>query len=209
MKLIIFGSTGGTGGHLVRQALENGHDVTAFARSPEKLRLDHQRLRQFKGDVLDLVSIEQATQGQDAVLCSLGAPAMNKKELRSNGTKNIIYAMEKMGVRRFICQSGLGCGDSHSLLPFHYKYLIFPLMLRYVYADHEIQEKVIRKSKLEWTIIRPAALTNGNRTNSYWHGFEATDKLLTMKISRADVAGFMLKQLENDTYLRKAPSISY
>jgi len=209
MKLIIFGSTGGTGSQLLSQALENGHDVTAFARSPEKLELDHPRLRLFKGDVLDLASVEQAAQGQDAVLCSLGAPAMNKKEIRSNGTKNIIHAMEKTGVRRFVCQSGLGCGDSRSLLPFHYKYLIFPLMLRYVYADHEIQERVIRESKLEWTIIRPAVLTNGKHTNSYWHGIEVADKPLTLKISRADVAGFMLKQLEDDTYLKKAPSISY
>jgi len=209
MKLIIFGATGGTGSQLVRQALENGHDVTAFARSPEKLGLDHQRLKLFKGDVLDLVSVQQAMLRQDAVLCSLGAPAMNKKGLRSNGTKNIIHAMEKEGVRRFICQSALGCGDSHSLLPFHYKYFIIPLMLRYVYADHEIQERYIRESKLEWTIIRCAALTNGRYTNSYWHGFEVTGKPLTMKISRADVAGFMLKQLEDDTYLQKAPGISY
>jgi len=209
MKVIIYGSTGGTGKQLVKQALENGHEVTAYARKPEKLGFDHPRLRLFKGDVLDLDSVVQATQGQDAVFCALGAPLTNKKEIRSNGTKNIIIAMEKAGVRRFVCQSGLGCGDSRSLLPFHYKYLIMPLMLRYVYADHEIQESHIRGSELDWTIIRPAALTNGRQTNSYWHGFDVTDKSLTIKISRADVADFMLRQLVEEDYLKQAPSISY
>ena len=209
MKLIIFGSTGGTGSQLVTQALENGHEVTAFARSPEKLGLGHQGLRVVKGDVLDFASVERAIQGQDAVLCTLGAPVMDKNELRANGTKNIIHAMEKADVKRFICLSGLGCGDSRQLLPFHYKYLIFPLMLRYVYADHEIQERYVNESALNWTIARPAALTNGKHTGTYWHGFTDTDESLTIKISRADVADFMLKQLTDDTYLRRAPSISY
>ncbi len=114
-----------------------------------------------------------------------------------------------LGGDRFKCQSGLGRGDSRQLLSFHYKYLIFPLMLRYVYAGHEIQEKYVRDSELDWTIARPAALTDGNHTGSYWHGFMVNDKSLTRKISHADVADFMLNQLVDDTYLHKAPSISY
>jgi len=209
MKLIIFGATGGTGHQLVTQAIEKGHDVTAFVRQPEKLDLHHHSLKVIAGDVLDVASVEQAVRGQDAVLCALGAPAMNKKNLRAGGTKNIIHAMEKNDVKRFICQSGLGCGQSHALLPFHYKYLIFPLMLRYVYADHEIQERYVRESALDWTIARPAALTDGARTGRYWHGFTVTDKSLSIKISRADVADFMLQQLGDDLYMHKAPSISY
>lgn len=209
MKLIIFGSTGGTGRQLVAQALEQGHAVTAFSRSPEKPGQKHEKLQLVKGDVLDFSSVESALQGQDAVLCSLGSPAMNNKKIRANGTKNIIHAMEKTAIRRFICQSGLGCGDSHNLLPFHYKYFIFPLMLRYVYADHELQEKHIKQSQLDWTIVRPAALTDGKRTGTYRHGFTAPDKSLTIKISRADVADFMLKQLAEDTYLHATPGVSY
>ncbi len=209
MKLIIFGSTGGTGRHLVTQALEKGHKVTAFVRRPEKLKVDHPNLRIVQGDALDLPSVERAIQGQSAVLCALGTPAMNNKKLRANSTKNIIHAMEKTGVRRFICQSGLGCGNSRTLLPFHHKYLIFPLILRYVYADHEIQERYIRESNLDWTVVRPAALTNGKYTGSYWHGVMGTDKLLSIKISRTDVADFMLKQLQDNTYQRKTPSLSY
>ena len=112
MKLVIFGSTGGTGLQVVAQALEQGHDVTAFVRSPEKLTQKHEKLQVVKGDVLDLASVERAIQGQDAVLCTLGLPAKDKSNLRAKGTKNIIRAMEKTGVKRFSGQSSDGVGES-------------------------------------------------------------------------------------------------
>ena len=118
MKLIIFGSTGGTGRQIVAQALEQGHEVTAFARSPEKLDQKHEKLKVVQGNVLDFASLERAIQGQDVVLCTLGLPPMDKSNLRANGTKNIIRAMEKTGVKRFICQSSAGVGDSSDTLPF-------------------------------------------------------------------------------------------
>jgi len=210
MKLIIFGSTGGTGRQIVTQALEQGHDVTAFARSPEKLGQKHEKLQAIKGDVLDLASVERAVKGQDAVFCSLGLPAvMDKSNLRANGTKNIIRAMEKTGVRRFICQSSAGIGDSSDTLPFLMKYFIVPFILRRVWADHEIQENYIKKSRLDWIIARPAALTDGELTGSYQHGFTANNKTVTSKVSRADTADFMLKQLADNDYLHKTPCISY
>lgn len=210
MKLIIFGSTGGTGRQVVRQALEQGHDVTAFVRSPEKLNQKHEKLQVVKGNALDFASVERAIQGQDAVLCTLGLPAiMDKSNLRANGTKNIIRAMEKTGVKRFICQSTAGVGDSSDTLPFLMKYLIVPFMLRRVWADHEIQENYIKNSQLDWIIGRPAALTDGERTGSYQHGFTADNKTVTSKISRADTADFMLKQLADNNYLHKTPCISY
>ena len=209
MNLIIFGPTGGTGRQLVAQALEQGHTVTGFARRPEKFAQQHEKLQIIKGDVLDFSSVERALQGQDAVLCTLGAPATNKKMLRANGTKNIIHAMKKTAIRRLICQSALGCGDSWHLLPFHYKYLIAPVLLRYVYADHECQENYIKESPIDWTIVRPATLTNGKHTGCYRQDFGATDQSITFKISRADVADFMLKHLTDDTCLHKTPSLSY
>jgi len=210
MKLIIFGSTGGTGRQVVRQALEQGHDVTAFARSPEKLNQKHEKLKVVKGNVLDFASVEHAIQGQDAVLCTLGLPAiMDKSNLRANGTKNIIRAMEKTGVKRFICQSTAGVGDSSDTLPFLMKHLIVPFMLRRVWADHEIQENYIKESQLDWIVARPAALTDGERVGSYQQGFTADNRTVTSKISRADTADFMLKQLADNNYLHKTPCISY
>jgi putative NADH-flavin reductase len=210
MKLTIFGSTGGTGQQIVAQALELGHDIKVFARSPEKLDKKDDKLQVIPGDVMDFDSVEPAIQGQDAVLCALGLSSiMDRTTLRANGTKNIVRAMEKTGVKRLICMSALGVGDSRNLLPFHYKYLIVPLMLRFVYADHEIQESHIKKSQLDWVIVRAGTLTDGKHTRSYLHGFAADNKTVTFKISRADVADFMLRQLSEKTYLHKAPCISY
>ncbi len=209
MKLIIFGSTGGTGRQIVTQALEQGHDVTAFARSPEKLDQKHEKLQVIKGNVLDFASVERAIQGQDVVLCTLGLSPMDKSNLRANGTKNIIRAMEKTGVKRFICQSSDGVGDSRDTLPFLMKYLIVPFILRRAFADHEIQENYIKESQLDWIIVRPAALTDGEHIGSYQHGYAADNKTVTNKISRADTADFMLKQVADNDYLHKTPSISY
>ncbi len=210
MKLTIFGSTGGTGRQVLVQALKHGHDVTAFARRPEKLDQKHGNLQIVRGDVMDFALVERAIQGQDAVLCSLGMPnIMDKSQLRANGTKNIIRAMEKTGTRRFICQSSLGAGDSREVLPFHYKYLLAPLFMRHLYSDHNIQENYIRESQLDWTIVRPGILTDAEHTGTYQHGFTADNKSVTVKISRADVADFMLRQLTEDTYMYKTPCISY
>ena len=209
MKLIIFGSTGSTGRQVVTQALEQGYDATAFARSPEKLDQKHEKLQVIKGNVLDFASVERAIQGQDVVLCTLGLPPMDKSNLRANGTKNIIRAMEKTGIKRFICQSSDGVGDSRETLPLLMKYLIVPFMLRRAFADHEIQENYIKESQLDWIIVRPVALTDGEHTGSYQHGYTADNKTVTFKISRADTADFMLKQLADNNYLHKTPSISY
>ena len=116
MKLIVFGATGGTGQHLVKQALAQGHMVTAFVRNPAKFGVSHPGLRIVQGDVLDAASVEQAVSGHDAVLAALGAPARDTNKVRSEGTRNIISAMEKTGVRRLVCQTSLGYGDSIQVL---------------------------------------------------------------------------------------------
>jgi len=209
MKLIIFGSTGGTGKQIVAQALQQGHTITAFTPSPDKINQNHEKLHVVKGDVMDLASVEHAMKGQEAVLCSLGLPANNKSKLRAKGTSNIILAMKKTGVKRLVCQSALGVADSSDLLPFHFKYFIVPLILRHVFADHRLQEDHIKKSKLDWIIVQAGNLTDGKLSGSYQHGFTADNKTLTLKVSRADVADFMIKQITDDTYLHKTPGISY
>ena len=181
--------------------------VTAFARDPVRVDIKHANVQVIQGDVLDPASVEKAVQGYEAVLCSLGAG--RKGTVRSEGTRNIIHAMEKADVRHFICQSSLGVGDSRGNLNVFWKYIMFGLLLRPAYADHVSQENHVKKSRLDWTIVRPAAFTDGERTGQYRHGFPVTDKTTKLKISRADVADFMLKQLTDDTYLHKAPGLSY
>jgi putative NADH-flavin reductase len=209
MKLLVFGSTAGVGYQLVKQALEQGHTVTAFARDPAKLDIKHANLKIVQGDAMDLASVEKAMQDQDAVLCSLGSGMNTKGKIRSEGTRNIILAMEKMGVQRFICQTTLGVGDSEGNLNFFWKYIMFGFLLRQVFADHVIQENYVKQSHLKWTIVRPSAFTDGNRTGKYHYGFPGSDKTIKLEISRADVADFMLKQLTDNSYQYKTPGVSY
>jgi putative NADH-flavin reductase len=117
--------------------------------------------------------------------------------------------MEKAGVSRFVCLSTLGIGDSRDSLNFFWKHIMFGLLLRQAYADHESQEECVRESRLDWTLVRAAAFTDGSRTGEYRHGFPSADKTIKAKISRADVADFMLKQLADRTYLKQTPGLSY
>ena len=209
MKLLIFGSTGGTGRELLTQALEQDHSVTAFVRDPTKLDdIKHTSLQVVRGDVLDPADVESAVTGQEAVLSTIGAGA-ERTTLREDGTRNIVEAMKKWGVKRLVCQSSLGVGDSRANLPIFTKYIIVSVFLRHAFADHERQEAIVRQSSLDWIIVRPPHLRNGPRTEVYRHGFTTTDTQLKLKISRADVADFMLKQLTDDTYLHRTPGVSY
>ncbi|NOK58855.1 MAG: SDR family oxidoreductase [Chloroflexi bacterium AL-W] len=209
MKLLIFGATGGTGNELVRQALEQGHTVTAFIRNPTKLDRSHANLYVVQGDVMDFVAVTQAMYGQDVVLSALGAPPSNQDMVRTNGTRMVIRAMEQAGIRRFICQSSLGFADSRNMLPLHMKYVVVPLILRHAFADHEAQEQLIKQSQLEWIIVRSGTLTDNGFTGTYRHGFDFTDTILTLKISRTDTADFMLKQVTDTMYLYKTVGLSY
>jgi putative NADH-flavin reductase len=207
-KVIIFGATGGTGQELVKQALELGYEATAFVRDPEKLKISDHKLKIFQGNVLNLENVSRAIRNQDAVLCSIGTPASDKSTLRAEGTANIIEAMEKSGVTRLICQTSLGFGDSKELLPWYMKHIIVPLILKNAFKDHELQEAKIERSSLAWTIVRPANLTNGSKTGTYKHDFDHSEKI-KLKISRADVARFMLDQIEDFHYVRRKVGISY
>ncbi len=209
MKLVIFGSTGSIGSHVVEQALEAGHTVTAFVRNPNKLNLQHPHLNIFTGDVMNPALVEQAVIGHEAAICILGSGKKLSGNVRSQGTKNVIQALEKAGIKRFICQSTLGAGDSWSNLNFYWKYIMFGFILRKVFADHQIQEEYVRQSDLDWTIIRPAAFIDGTRTGKYRHGFLESDRTTSLTISRPDVADFILKQLSDNTYSGKAASLSY
>ena len=209
MNIAIFGSTGGTGRMLLKQALDRGHNVTVLVRTLSSIKSEHGNLTVIQGNVLDQAKVEEVVKGQDAVICALGTPPFDRSRLRANGTKIVIQAMQNLAVKRLVCLSSFGVGYSYELLPFHYKYLIIPLMLRFVYADHELQEKYIKQSQLDWVIARPAALTNGEHTGEYLSGAAAATKNIKLKISRADVADFMLKQIDSDDNLMKSCCISY
>ncbi len=209
MKITVLGSTGNVGRELVAQALHHGHHVTACTRSATKFDRDRERLRVVEGDVLDQATVDRAVKGRDAVICALGTPPLNNREVRANGTQNIIEAMNKAGVKRLVCLSAFGVGESRPMLPFLYRYLVIPTMLRRVFADHERQEGLVKQSDLDWILVRPGSFSAGAHTGIYRHGFTASDKPAALKISHADVADFMLKQLADNHYVGRAPGLSY
>jgi len=207
MKVIIFGATGTVGVEIVKQALEKGYAVTAFVRHPEKMTTpQHANLTIFKGDVAYPGDIEKAIQNHDAVLCVLGDGKVGK--IRALGTRNIIDAMNKTGIKRLICQSTLGMGESYGNLNFIWKRIMFGMLLKKAFQDHQLQEQHILQSDLDYTIVRPSALTGGTITKGFKIGFDGEYKKLNLKISRADVADFMLYQLQTGGYIKNAVSIS-
>ncbi|MGA7795377.1 MAG: SDR family oxidoreductase [Candidatus Acidiferrales bacterium] len=208
MKVLIIGATGGTGRRLVEQALTAGHDVTAFVRDPEKIRARHERLRVVQGDILDFNSLDLAVAGQDAVLSSLGTKSVFRPvKIFSEGTSNLLRAMTKHGVRRLICITGIGAGDSRGHGGFFYDKVILPIFLKRFYQDKDNQEDLIRKSDLDWTIVRPGFLTNGTPKGNYRILTDLTGVTIG-RISRADVAAFMLAELNSNRYLRQTPLLT-
>lgn len=207
-RVLVIGATGGTGRELVAQALEQGYAVTALVRDPVKLQLTHPRLTVLRGDVLDTQSIDSAMRGQDAVLSALGhrRPWVPSR-VQSEGTRNVLRAMEAHGVRRFVCETSIGLGNSAGRLGLFATFLFLPVVLPIYFWDKARQEQVVATSPVDWVIVRPGVLTNGARRGVYRHGVDLGSYILTGAIGRADVAEFMLKQLTEDQYLRRAPAI--
>lgn len=212
LRVLIIGATGGTGRQLVRQALEQGHQVTAFVRDPARLKMRHANLRVVMGNALDYASVELAMQGQSAVLSALGHKRFFwPTKILSRGTENVMQAMKVCRVPRFICESSLGVGNAVGRLGLPATLLFVPLILPFYFRDRLRQEKLIEENiDIDWVIVRPPALTNGaKRGGKYRHGFNVGNYIWPRRISRADVADFMLRQLNDDTYIGRAPGVSH
>src|SRR5215208_4350639 len=207
VKVLIIGATGATGQILMREALAQDHEVTALARNPSALAPEDHRLRVLQGNALDVSSVEAAVAGQDAVLSALGTRSARPTTLFSESTHNVISAMNKHGVRRLVCITGVGVGDSKGHVGFLYDRIMLPFVVKNIYEDKTRQEEAIKQSDLDWVIVRPARLTDESTKGEYnvFLGGSYTAKT----ISRADVAAFMLAQLTDDTYVHKMPVVSY
>jgi len=209
-RVLIVGATGGTGRQLVTQALERGYSVTALVRDPSRLQIDHPELTVIQGNVLDEGSLDVAMRGQEAVLSALGHKRFfYPARILSEGTRNILRAMETHDVSRLVCVTSLGIGDSAGRMGLFYTLFIIPVILPFYFWDKTRQERAVAGSNVEWVIVRPGALTNGAKRGRYRHGRNVGSFLLTVRISRADVADFMLNQLASETYLRTAPGVCW
>ena len=207
MRLLIFGASGKTGSEIVRQALDKGHSVSAFVRDPSRLSVEHSSLRVLAGNVGEAAVIAEAVVGQDAVVSALGVgvPLKHDEDVIA-GIRNIVRAMEDQAVFRFIYLSFIGVRESRHAAGFVLRY-VAPLPLRHEIADHELKEEVVRGSRLDWTIVRPPKLTVGPRTGTYRSGENISTGKLLPTLSRADVADFILQELADPRYVRKAPRL--
>ncbi|HEX2622309.1 MAG TPA: SDR family oxidoreductase [Phototrophicaceae bacterium] len=207
MKLIVFGATGGIGAHVVEQALAAGHEVTAVARRPSAITLKHERLNVVQGDVLDEASIRRAIVGKDVVVSAVGARDRNPTTVYSAGVANMMQAMQAAHVSRIFCISASGLDPA----PLWQRLIAKPLLwffLKNMYTDLVRMENEVSSTRLDWTILRPPQLTDGPRTGHYQ---SAVNKRLAriLKISRADVADYIVTHLDDKTTYRGLVELAY
>ena len=209
MKLLVIGASKGTGAEAVKAAAERGHQVTAFARSPQNLAFQHPQVTLKQGDFHQAASVDAAVAGQDAVIITASAVSMkafkDNPHYFSQGTAHVIEAMKKHGVKRLVVLSALGTGESRQVVGFFANKLLVGWLLKAPFEDHERQEQQVMASSLAWVIARPGRLTNGPADKRYVT--ETALKPVPPAISRADVADFLVRAASEDTWLGKAVSI--
>ncbi len=207
MKILVIGAGGGTGEQVVGQAVERGHEVTALVHHAKDFDAPT-AVRVIEGDVLDAATVERAVAGQEAVIDTLGGHTPWKNTgLETNAARNVVEAMRKSGARRLLVVSAIGVGDTKELVPGWYEKLIMPTLLRGAMQDKEAMEPEVEASGLAWTLVRPGHLVNGERTGQI-RFFEPGQDETAHKITRADVAAFMLDALEGEKFLRQAVNIA-
>ncbi|NUU76798.1 NAD(P)-dependent oxidoreductase [Paenibacillus xylanilyticus] len=207
MNIIIFGATGRTGSELLRRALSEGHTVTAFVRNPTKLGISHPNLKVEQGEVNRYIDIDTVLKKEkvDAVYSVLGAKSMFKRDMiLIDALKNIIQAMEKSDAGKLIHVSFIGAHREAGKLGFLYKYVI-PNIMTNLLRDHRDKDALVTQSKLNWILVQPPVLTMGDYNGKYVHEAEIhQDPSRKLKLSRANLADFLLKQGNDSTYDRKA-----
>ena len=210
-RILIVGASRGTGLQTVRKALAAGHRVRALARSAANIPIENERLERITGDATDRTALINALEGIEAVIVTLGvassfATVVSGTELFSTATRALVDTMREKGVRRLVAMTGIGAGNSRGHGGFIYDWLVFPLLLKRVYDDKDVQEQIIRQSELDWTIVRPGLLTNGPETDRYRVLLDPA-QWTAGSISRADVADFLVKEVTDRRFIGRAPVI--
>ncbi len=199
MNVIVFGATGRTGRHIVRHAPLHGHNVTAFTRSAASI--GDADVRVAEGDVMDAASVARAVAGHDAAIVALGANSLRDQTTLASGTRNVVNAMAENGGGRLVVLSSAGVGESWGQVTLLAR-IMFKTLLRNVYAGHTAQEAIVGQSTLDWTIVRAATL------NDKPGGVLAGAEVKATYISRADLAQFLVEQLDDLAYLNQAVTVT-
>jgi len=208
MRIVIFGATGQTGRLVTNQAVSAGHDVTAFVRDPGRLNVPGGSVRVVQGNVLDAALVDRAVAGQEAVLVALATATRGQPPVLPEGIRHILDSMEKHGVRRIVVLSAAGAlhepaGSVVGSLGLRLARAYLPG----VYREHRAMLEELRTRNLDWIAVRPVILTNGPRTGRYRVVVEGIPRW-GFRISRADVADFMIRQVTSDEFVRKLPAVA-
>jgi putative NADH-flavin reductase len=219
MKVLIVGATGYVGKEVLRDCLARGHDVTVLARNPDAVA-DAPKLRKLKGDALDAAAVREAVKGQDAVIDAIGlststAPKRGGNVPKGQGTtlfsvsaQHLVDAMKAEGVKRLIAMSNIGVGETRNAVPWIARKVIIPIAMPFllaIFEDKERMEPIIMNSGLDWTIVRYNGITGDKPKGTKK---VAMDGKVGMMMTVPDSAKFLVDQLDDRTYVGKAPSVS-
>ena len=209
MRITVIGATGGTGKHIVSQALGHGHDVVALVRDPDRLPMRNDRLDVVVGDVLVPETLDDAIRGSRAVLSAIGTGrGLDPRNVYSDGMHNVLQVMDRYVVEKLVAVTAAGVGtENDPNLNKLYNFMIKNVVLRKVLEDMERMENEIMLSDIDWTIVRPAGLSDGPLTGDY-RAAEGRSLKGGKQISRADVAAFMLKCMSTDAWDNKGVAIA-
>ncbi|GAB5451072.1 MAG: SDR family oxidoreductase [Halioglobus sp.] len=209
--ILVIGGTSGIGLQTAELAAQRGHHVTALARRPERMPLRHPRLQTVGGNILNKENMANAVRDKDAVVIAIGmGPTRDEVTLFSEGTANVLSAMQDGGVDRLIAITGIGAGDSRGHGGFFYENLLFPLALKTIYTDKDRMETLIQSSTergIVWTIVRPGFLTD-EPANHRYRVINDLQDVTAGDITRADVAHFIIAAIESGDYIGVSPLIS-
>jgi len=207
VRILVLGAAGGVGSLVVKQAVAHGHQVTAFVRhDPGNVALDGVAVA--RGNVLDQKTVSNALAGQDAVVYAIGVKSIGPTTLFSQSTRLLLRAMQQQGVKRLVCITGVGAGETKGHGGFLYDHLIFPLFTKNRYADKERQEQLIQQSDLDWTIVRPGPFSEA-KPRSDFQVLTEVGNVVLRKVSRTEVASFVIEELETGRYVRKTLFIGH
>jgi putative NADH-flavin reductase len=205
MKIVIFGASGKTGLLLLEQALKSEHQIIAYVRKADSISIEHANLKIVIGKLNEKLKMKDALIGADACISTLGGGSLiHRTPEIVSGIANIVDAMEQLDTKRFIYMSSIGAGDSRFLMAQPIRFLIVSLFLRIPLADHNANEELIAKSKLDWTVVRPGGLTDGLLNEDVKFGKDIIPMKGNRSISRASVASFILKQINNKALYKTA-----
>lgn len=200
LHLLVIGGTSGVGLETVRLALDRGHIVTAMARRPERMPLSHPNLILFQGDVTDPFAVDGAVKDRDAVIFAVGVgPTQEPVKVFSEGTKNVLDAMDRYNVAQLVMVTGIGAGDSRGHGTVVYDFFVRPILMNTVYQDKDRSEALLLESTVDWVIVRPGFLNDAAGTGKY-RVIRDLEGVTAGDIPRADVAHFMLAVVEDEEF---------